>query len=101
MLQQLCDAQGDDGLPVGTAVSCTEPGFHHPQVSTLTAAQLLNGSWTSEAALLVLPGGADMPYCNSLNGRGNTIITGAPHCTTRRIHSCLQPAVPVAAEQQQ
>jgi biotin--protein ligase len=46
------------------------------QVSTLTAAELLDGSWASEAALLVMPGGADLPYCNRLNGRGNTIIQG-------------------------
>jgi glutamine amidotransferase-like uncharacterized protein len=42
----------------------------------LTAAELLDGSWTSAAALLVMPGGADLPYCNRLNGRGNTIIKG-------------------------
>lgn len=46
------------------------------EVSTLTAAELLDGSWTSKAALLVMPGGADLPYCNRLNSRGNTIIQG-------------------------
>lgn len=48
-----------------------------PQVSTLTAAELVEGSWTAAAALLVMPGGADLPYCNRLNGKGNSIIQGA------------------------
>ncbi|KAF6259598.1 biotin-protein ligase [Scenedesmus sp. NREL 46B-D3] len=42
-------------------------------------AELLDGSWTSEAALLVMPGGADMPYCNRLNGRGNSLIKSFVH----------------------
>ncbi|WIA30489.1 hypothetical protein OEZ86_000573 [Tetradesmus obliquus] len=46
------------------------------EVSTLTAAELVDGSWTAEAALLVMPGGADLPYCNRLNGKGNSIIQG-------------------------
>jgi hypothetical protein len=58
-----------------------------PQVSTLTAAELLDGSWTSEAALLVMPGGADLPYCNRLNSRGNTIIQGTVSCKYND-HSC-------------
>eukprot|EP00878_Enallax_costatus_P006658 GHUV01006977.1.p1 GENE.GHUV01006977.1~~GHUV01006977.1.p1 ORF type:complete len:456 (+),score=139.45 GHUV01006977.1:2006-3373(+) len=43
-------------------------------VSTLSAAELLDGSWASSAALLVMPGGADLPYCKHLNGKGNKLI---------------------------
>lgn len=46
------------------------------QVDTLSAAELLDGGWTQQAALLVMPGGADLPYCRHLNGRGNAIIKG-------------------------
>ena len=27
--------------------------------------------------MLVMPGGADLPYCKHLNGRGNDLIRGA------------------------
>lgn len=46
------------------------------QVDTLSTKDLLDGSWTQQAALLVMPGGADLPYCKHLNGRGNRIIKG-------------------------
>lgn len=43
-------------------------------VSTLTAAALLAEPWPAQCALLVVPGGADLPYCASLNGAGNRRI---------------------------
>jgi len=43
-------------------------------VRTLSAAALLEGSWSSSALALVMPGGADLPYCADLNGRGNELI---------------------------
>jgi biotin--protein ligase len=46
------------------------------QVDTISTAELLDGNWTAQAAVLVMPGGADLPYCRSLNGRGNGIIKG-------------------------
>jgi hypothetical protein len=46
------------------------------QVDTISTSQLLDGSWVKHAALLVMPGGADLPYCKHLNGRGNSIIKG-------------------------
>lgn len=46
------------------------------QVCTLTAAELLDGAWTEQAVLLVMPGGADLPYCKHLNGLGNDLIKG-------------------------
>jgi hypothetical protein len=45
-------------------------------VSTLAPQGLLRGAWADEAALLVMPGGADLPYCAALNGRGNALIRG-------------------------
>lgn len=32
--------------------------------------------------MLVMPGGADLPYCKRLNGRGNALIKGAARTTT-------------------
>jgi hypothetical protein len=46
------------------------------QVDTISTAELLEGSWTQDTVLLVMPGGADLPYCKQLNGRGNRIIKG-------------------------
>jgi biotin---protein ligase len=46
------------------------------EVCTLSAPELLAGAWTDSAALLCMPGGADLPYCKRLNGHGNKIIRG-------------------------
>lgn len=35
---------------------------------------LKSGSWTNKTDLLVMPGGADIPYTQALNGKGNEII---------------------------
>ncbi|KAK4547724.1 hypothetical protein LTR36_000682 [Oleoguttula mirabilis] len=43
-------------------------------VLTITSDQLLREPWTSTCALLVMPGGADMGYCRTLNGEGNRRI---------------------------
>ena len=36
---------------------------------------LIKEPWTATCALLVIPGGADLPYCRTLNGEGNRRIT--------------------------
>lgn len=36
---------------------------------------LLNDPWQFKTKAIVIPGGADIPYCNSLNGKGNKLIT--------------------------
>ncbi|KAK9808667.1 hypothetical protein WJX72_001584 [[Myrmecia] bisecta] len=46
------------------------------QVSTLSTVALLSGDWVEECAVLVMPGGADLPYCRHLNGKGNALIRG-------------------------
>ncbi|KAL2760039.1 hypothetical protein ACRALDRAFT_1073927 [Sodiomyces alcalophilus JCM 7366] len=43
-------------------------------VTPLPEAVLLNEPWPQTCALLVIPGGADLPYCRSLNGPGNRRI---------------------------
>ena len=47
------------------------------QVDTLTSEALVGGSWQRKCALLVMPGGADLPYCAELNGQGNQLIRSA------------------------
>src|SRR5258706_14482913 len=43
-------------------------------VSTIESSELLNGDWEKETALLVIPGGADLPYTRVLNGIGTARI---------------------------
>ncbi|GBF97976.1 hypothetical protein Rsub_10650 [Raphidocelis subcapitata] len=44
------------------------------EVGTLCARELLAGGWQARTALLVMPGGADLPYCKHLNGAGNALV---------------------------
>lgn len=46
------------------------------QVGFLSPEALLAGGWEARCAVLVIPGGADLPYCRTLNGQGNTRIRG-------------------------
>ncbi|KAK5128510.1 hypothetical protein LTR85_003179 [Meristemomyces frigidus] len=43
-------------------------------VLTITSDQLLREPWPATCALLVIPGGADLGYCRTLNGEGNRRI---------------------------
>jgi biotin--protein ligase len=43
-------------------------------VIPVTETSILKEPWTASCALLVLPGGADLGYCRSLNGEGNRLI---------------------------
>ena len=43
-------------------------------VKLLDEAQILNEPWTATCALLVMPGGADLGYCETLRGHGNRRI---------------------------
>lgn len=47
------------------------------QVLKVTAAELCHPGWISSTAVLLMPGGADLPYCRALDGRGNQMIRGA------------------------
>ncbi|BDA44508.1 probable biotin-protein ligase at N-terminal half [Coccomyxa sp. Obi] len=44
------------------------------QVAHLGPEELLAGVWQDGCLMLVMPGGADLPYCRQLNGRGNCLI---------------------------
>jgi hypothetical protein len=53
------------------------------QVQQLGPEKLLSGTWQDGCLMLVMPGGADLPYCRQLNGHGNSLIRGAGpeyHC---------------------
>ncbi|OBA23071.1 class II aaRS and biotin synthetase [Metschnikowia bicuspidata var. bicuspidata NRRL YB-4993] len=43
-------------------------------VITVSEQALLHDPWMSKTAMLVMPGGADLPYCGLLNGPGNRRI---------------------------
>lgn len=43
-------------------------------VSTVSARQLIEEPWAPFTSLLVIPGGADKPYCRELDGAGNNAI---------------------------
>ncbi|KAK2786796.1 biotin holocarboxylase synthetase [Emmonsiellopsis sp. PD_33] len=44
-------------------------------VIPVTGEMIINEPWTASCALLVMPGGADLPYCRTLNGEGNRRIS--------------------------
>ena len=48
-------------------------GAHH-RIDELTAEAVIQGDWAQDATLFVMPGGADIPYMNALNGVGNIHI---------------------------
>ncbi|GFR44822.1 hypothetical protein Agub_g6160 [Astrephomene gubernaculifera] len=50
---------------------CLAPGV---EARFLDTEELLEGRWRGSCLLLVMPGGADLPYCRRLNGRGNQLL---------------------------
>lgn len=49
------------------------PQYLQRNVATINAEQLIRNG-LSDATALIIPGGADLPYCAKLNGTGNQII---------------------------
>lgn len=47
--------------------------------ATINAENLIEGSWRNHAAALIIPGGADIPYGNKLNGLGNQQLRDYVH----------------------
>ncbi len=43
-------------------------------VKTIDAKEVIKNNWSRDAALFVMPGGADLPYVKKLNGKGNFYI---------------------------
>jgi biotin--protein ligase len=46
----------------------------HVQVETLGTEALLEGHWLQSCVVLIIPGGADLPYCRHLDGAGTRLI---------------------------
>lgn len=69
---------------------CGSPGPSTQQVDTIDTQDLLEGGWQGTTALLVMPGGADLPYCRRLNGRGNKLISGGD-CGVADTHAGRAP----------
>lgn len=44
------------------------------EIEVILPLQLINDDWESKTALLIIPGGADIPYTKALNGLGNQKI---------------------------
>ena len=44
-------------------------------VITVTGDAIIKEPWSASCAMLVFPGGADLPYCRTLNGAGNRRIS--------------------------
>ena len=56
---------------------CTSHTVAHAlQVLPVGPEEVVAGEWTNECLLLVMPGGADLPYCRQLNGPGTASIHG-------------------------
>lgn len=55
-------------------VSAIEPFVQNYEIRYLFPEQLITENWEKEAALLIVPGGADTPYTRALNGAGNQKI---------------------------
>ena len=49
---------------------------HVLQVLTVGPEEVAAGDWREDCLLLVMPGGADLPYCRQLNGPGTASIRG-------------------------
>jgi len=66
------EGAGDSSLGyiVDTLINIT-PAY---KIDFINAADILYKEWTKNAALLIMPGGADIPYTKKLNGEGNKII---------------------------
>lgn len=43
-------------------------------IKTINAEKIIQNKWVRDAALFVIPGGADLPYVTKLNGKGNQNI---------------------------
>lgn len=51
-----------------------ERGTHSFSISEVSASTLIHENWEKETALLVIPGGRDLPYHTALKGQGNAKI---------------------------
>lgn len=74
------DDEGASELSVQSAsatISSKLPASFNTVVNTLSSQDILDNKLESNSAdigILIMPGGADLPYCQKLNGRGNELI---------------------------
>lgn len=61
---------------VVTTIQALQRNLHSVEVKPILASEVVQGSWKDSSVLLVMPGGADLPYCKALNGAGNEHIRG-------------------------
>lgn len=54
-----------------TLRSCIDSGY---RIEGISADEIIEGSWAVDTALIIFPGGADLPWCAKLNGLGNRQI---------------------------
>lgn len=47
---------------------------HHYKIQTINAEGVMNGEWSQDAVLFIMPGGADLPYMKKLSGQANRNI---------------------------
>jgi len=66
----------DDGASPRSVLACRHAIARYTPyaVSTLDATSLLQGAWVENAKAFLVPGGADIPYGQKLNGPGNSLI---------------------------
>lgn len=50
--------------------------------------QIINDDWEENTALLIIPGGADLYYCEALNGHGNQRIKSYVECGGKYLGIC-------------
>lgn len=55
-------------------LSCLKRFFAEHDLRTANATAIIDNSALKDADLFIIPGGADLPYCQKLNGAGNTNI---------------------------
>lgn len=64
----------DNIHPKETLMNRLTTTFGQEAVAFCSAEDIINGCLTSDITLFVMPGGADLAYCEKLNGTGNSAI---------------------------
>jgi glutamine amidotransferase-like uncharacterized protein len=72
-MQQNIVIYNDEGVG-DFGVKCLQAFFKKDDVLVCDAEALIAGHVFEQADMFVMPGGADLPYCKKLNGRGNAQI---------------------------
>lgn len=57
-----------------TALTLEDILPHNYSINYINSEKIIDNEWIKDAALLIMPGGADVPYTKKLNGKGNQNI---------------------------